>query len=246
MTSGSSPIDPPEGTYDPELPFLAVLERDVRRSALRAARHHERCKRPHAGAPARGASRIARRSLTLVALLCLIGASAYGAREALSGGTPNLAVTRQGPFVLLSSGHIGADHWSLRLYRREGELCRELVVSDNESSRCAAATGDQAVTATSVVSPLRRYVFGVAGSEVAQVSVHAGATVRVVSTHELDAAHARAAGLPVRVRWFLAILARPTDNSDPPALVQGLGNRGHALGPALLSCVETNEQQQCS
>jgi hypothetical protein len=245
MIADSSPIDPPEAAYDPELPFLAALEREVRRNALRAAHGHEGRIRLRSPVHGHGASRMVRRSLTLVALLCLIGASAYGAREALSGSTPNLAVTHRGPFALLSSGHAGTDRWSLQLYHREGELCRELAVAGNESSRCAPAVGAQSVATTSVVSPLRRYVFGVAGSEVAQVSVHAGATVRVLPTHELAAAHARAAGLPVGVRWFLAILDRPTGNLNPPALIRALDAQGHTLGPAHLSCVETNEQQQC-
>jgi hypothetical protein len=272
MSTGSPPIDPPEGAYDPELPFLEALEREVRRNALRAARRHEARARhgagmgmgstgelapsstvsrtrdvPHdGGRPLRGASRIARRSLILVVLLCLIGASAYGAREVFSGGGPNLTVARQGPSALLATGHSGADSWWLRSYKREGDLCRVLVVSgSSESSRCAPAPGPRSVSSTSMVSPSRRYVFGMAGGDVARVSVRVGGSTLVVPTHAPNSARARAAALGSGVRWFLAILDRPSGNSNPPALVRGLDARGHALGAASVSCVESAEPQQC-
>lgn len=272
MSTGSPPLDPTDGAYDPELPFLEALEREVRRSALRAARHHEAHARHDAGMgmgstgelapsptitrargvshggrrPLRGASRIARRSLTLVVLLCLIGASAYGAREVFSGGGPNLKVVHQGPSALLASGHTGGDSWSLRSYDREGNLCRVLVVSgSSESSRCAPVPRPQSVSSTSMASPSRRYVFGMTGSDVTQVSVRVGDSTLVVPTHAPNPARARAAGLSSSARWFLAILNRPTGNSDPPALVRGLDARGHVLGSASVSCVESTEPQQC-
>jgi hypothetical protein len=268
MSTGSHPVDPPESAYDPELPFLAALEREVRRNALRAARRHEararrgtpaglepaaaRASSSHSAVarhlhnrPLRGASRVARRSLTLVALLCLIGASAYGAHAVFSGGTPNLAVIPQGPIALLAEGHAGSDSWSLRLYRREGKLCRVLTVAQSESSRCAPAPGAQSVASTSVVSPQRRYVFGVTGGDVAQVSVRTGGFAQVVPTHASDTAGVHAAGLPSGVRWFLVILSRPAGNSSPPAVVRGLDAKHHTLGSAGVSCVETAEQQQC-
>jgi hypothetical protein len=272
MSTGSPPIDPPEGTYDPELPFLEALEREVRRNALRAARRHEARARHSAGMsmgsngelapsstitrtrdvshgsgrPLRDASRIARRSLTLVVLLCLIGASAYGAREVFSGGGPNLTVVHQGPPTLLATGHTDGDSWSLRSYNREGDLCRVLVVSgSSESSRCAPAPHPQSVSSTSMVSPSRRYVFGVAGDDVAQVSVRVGRSILVVPIHAPNSTRARATGLGSGARWFLAILNRPTGNANPPALVRGLDARGRALGSASVSCVESSEPQQC-
>ena len=197
------------------------------------------------GGPVPGLSRIARRSLTLVALLCLVGASAFGAREALSGGKSNLTVVRQGPFVLAAAARSGPDSWSLRLYRREAELCRVLVVADTESSRCSPVPGMRSLELASVVSPLRRYVFGVTGENVARVSVSVGGSVQTVPTHVLDAARSRAGGLPPRVRWFLAVLDRPASSSNPPALVHALDAEGHVLGPTHASCVETSEREQC-
>lgn len=272
MSTGSPPVDPPEGAYDSELPFMETLEREVRRNALRAARRHEARARHAAGmgmgstgelvtsstivstggaqrhdAPRlRGVSRIARRSLTLVALLCLIGASAYGAHKVFSNGAPNLTVTHQGQSALLASGHTGADSWSLRFYRREGDLCRVFVVANSsESSRCAPAPGPQSVLPTSVVSPLRRYVFGLAGGDVTRVSVRVGGSTLVVPTYMPSFARAQAVDLGSGARWFLAILQRPAGNSDPPALVRGLDARGRALGPARVSCVESAEAQHC-
>jgi hypothetical protein len=267
MSTSFPPTDPPESVYDPELPFLEALEREVRRNALRAARRHEAHARRGAGTAAipgrqpaplpakrsrerddatfRGVSRIARRSLMLVVLLFLIGASAYGAREILSGGSSNLAVVRQGPFALLGSGHAGGDRWSLSLYRREGELCRVLLVGENESSRCSPAPGGTSVALTSVVSPLRRYVFGVTGGDVAQVSLRVGGHTQLVPTRAPAAARARSAGLPAGARWFIAILNRPAGNANPPAVVRGLDAESHSLGPARFSCVETAEPQQC-
>jgi hypothetical protein len=232
-----------EPPYDPELPFLEALEREVHRSALRAAHLHTRthARRVERSEPG-GISRIARRSLTLVALICLIGASAFGAGEILSGSAPNPNVVRQGPLVTVASGHAGADAWSLRLYRRDADLCRVLVVAENESSHCAPAPRAQSLAATSVVSPLRRYVFGVSGNDVAQVSVSVGSSTQTVATHAL---HVGAAGLSRGVRWFMAVLDRPAGASNPPAVVRGIDTEHRALGPARVSCVETGEAESC-
>lgn len=278
--------EPAEYAYDPELPFLAQLEREVRRDALRAARHRtgvarERRAQTHASAGtvrgaracsrelgsgrddrglarARGArrgdagvavsARIARRSLTLVALLCLIGATAYGAHRVLAGGSgasPNPAAVLRGAFVLVAQGGTGAERWSLRLYRRGEDLCRVLLIAGSEASRCTPAPGPHTLAVTSVVSPLRRYLFGVTGSAVAQVAVHAGASHQTVATRTPDAAHTRAAGLPARMRYFVAILIRPRGRPDPPALVRGLDAQGRPTGRARVDCVQAPEPRPC-
>ena len=238
-----------EPPYDPELPFLETLEREVHRNALRAARPPiSRRGRTHARQverPGSGISRIARRSLTLVALICLIGASAFGAEEIFSGSAPDPNVVHQGPLVTVASGHAGADVWSLRLYRREADLCRVLLVAETESSRCAPAPAVRSLALTSVVSPQRRYVFGVSGDDVAQVSVRVGSSTQTVATHELDAARAGAAGLSGGMRWFVAVLNRPAGASNPPAVVRGVDAEHRALGPARMSCVETGEAESC-
>jgi hypothetical protein len=274
MSADPGPEAEPAGhSYDPELPFLEALEREVRRKALRAARRSGASQRPRpdtlvaealpdralpdrppggARRPRRGARRslqgaprIARRSLTLVTLLCLIGASAFGASKILSAGAHNPTVVQQGPFALVASGHAGTDGWSLRLYRRAGDLCRVLVVAETESSRCAPAPGPRAFATTSLVSPLRRYVFGVTGNEIAHVSVHVGNSMRTVATFAPNATATRGAGLPAGVRWYIAVLSRPTHGSDPTAYVSGLDPSGRTLGPVRISCVEAAEPQPC-
>jgi hypothetical protein len=259
----------PHHPYDPELPFLGSLEREIRHKATRAARSADtprgRSRGPasahttapygrSAQRPARergdraslpGASRIARRSLTLVALLCLIGASAFGASQILSGRSNDPAVVRQGPLALVASGHAGPDSWTLRLYRRGGDLCRVLVVAEAEASRCATAPAAGAVAVTSMVSPLRRYVFGVTGREVPQVSVRVAKLTRTVPTRAAADPSARAAGLPSGVRWFLVALPRPTHGSDPAALVRAVDTQRRPHGPTHVSCVETAEPRSC-
>jgi hypothetical protein len=247
MSTTSLPPDA-EPPYDPELPFLEALEREVHRSALRAARPsphaHSRARRgEHSGRG--GVSRIARRSLILVALMCLIGASAFGADRIFSGGVPNPNVVHQGPLVTVAGGHAGTDVWWLRLYRREADLCRVLVVAETESSRCAPAPGAGSLAATSVVSPLRRYVFGVSGGEVAQVSVSVGSSTQTVATHALDTARVGGAGLPGGLRWFVAVLDRPAGAVNPPAVVRGVDAEHRVLGPARVSCVEGGEAESC-
>jgi hypothetical protein len=185
---------------------------------------------PFAGRSQRG-SRVARRSLTLVALLCLIGATAYGAQQVLSGSSTSPVAIDQGPFALVAQGRAGSDDWSLRLYRRGGELCRVLAVAgDAESSRCIAPPAAGALDPSSLVSPLRRYVFGVAGRAIAWVTVSVGGRTSTISTYAPDATRARRAGLPAGARYFVAVLPRPAGGSDGPALVRGLDSRLRPLG----------------
>jgi hypothetical protein len=271
--------------YDPELPFLYELEREVRRHSERAARargdsnvgmvsptakqssarshpassarrhSHATGHTPHAPAPlharrTRGLlppmpMRVARRSLTLVVLLCLIGVSAYGASQVFSSGTSNPTVVHQSTFVLVAAGHAGSDAWSLRLYTRGGDLCRVLVAAENESSRCAPSPGPRALGVTSLVSPLRQYVYGITGGEIARVVVRTGGATATVTTHAPDSARARGAGLPASTRWFIAVLPRPAGDADPPALAQGLNTAGHATGPVRVACAQTAQSQAC-
>jgi hypothetical protein len=251
-----------ESPYDPELPFLEALEHEVHRHALRAGGRREesapqrsspaasRSQRPTGDrrrehSPLRGTSRIARRSFTLVALICLIGASAFGAGRIFSSGAPNPNVVRQGPLVTVAGGHAGADTWSLRLYRRETDLCRVLLVAETESSRCAPAPGTRSLAVTSVVSPLRRYVFGVSGGDVAQVSVRVGSSTQTVATHALDTTSVGAADPPGGMRWFVAVLDRPPGVPTPPAVVRAIDVEHRTLGSGRVSCVETGEAESC-
>jgi hypothetical protein len=281
---------PPEGPqeedpYDPELPFLSALEREVARSAERAARtahmwqapgraeprpHGSRREPPHAAiqpqahththpqppiAPRHGArlggrqragARIARRSLTLVALLCLLGASAFGAREALSGGGPSSPLAaRRGTLVRVARGGDGAERWTLDAYRLGNELCRVLVVAGTEGSRCAPSPAPAALTVTDLLGPQRRYVFGTAGAQVASVAVQSGGESLRVPTAALTPALARTGRLPARARYFVAVLPRET-GPDPPARVRGLDGGRRPVGAPFTVCVENAEPSQCA
>lgn len=191
------------------------------------------------------AARIARRTLTLVALLSLIGATAYGARAVFSGGSPNPAAVEQRPFVLVASGSSGGEHWTLRLYRRGGELCRVLVVAEAEASRCGPVPAPGQLGVTSVVSPQRRYLFGVTGDAVARVAVHVGEAAQTLTTYELSRRQARAGDLPPGARYFIGIVARPRLGADPPALVRPLDAAGRPTEPARMDCVEAAQPQSC-
>ncbi|HVR04707.1 MAG TPA: hypothetical protein VMS02_01610 [Solirubrobacteraceae bacterium] len=212
----------------------------------RRERSSSRWSRERRRRPGSAAVRMARRSLTLVALLCLIGATAYAARTVLSGGgAQNPSAVQQGPFVPVAAGGGGDERWALRLYRRGGELCRALAVAEAEASRCSAAPAPDALGVTSVVSPRRRYLFGVTGGAVARVAVHAGGVTTTVATRGLAAAQADAGGLPRGARYFVGFVARPRVGVDPAALVAPLDAAGRSLGPAQLDCVETAQSEPC-
>lgn len=203
---------------------------------------------PRRARSARASARVARRSLTLVALLCLIAATAYGADRVFSTGpssSPNPTYIPQGAFVLAAQGGTGGERWSLRLYRRGEELCRVLVVGQSEGSRCTPAPGPRALSVTSVVSPRRRYLFGVAGSDVTHVRVRAGAQAQTVPARVADPAGARAGGLPQDARSFVAVITRPVGRGDPPARMLGLDAAGRPVGRALIDCVQTPDPRRC-
>jgi hypothetical protein len=228
--------------YDPELPFLEALEREVRREAERVSRgahHHrpapasavhrhpavgavtERVERRRSGLPS-SSLRIARRSLVLVGLLCLVGATAYGASRVFSSDTSNPLSPRLGKLLTVADGNAG-ERWSLRLYVRGGELCRALLASETLSSRCEPSPTARAIQFTSAVSPTHRYVFGVTGAAIAKVSLRIAGVEQTLQTHTLDYTSAHAAGLPSDVRFFLAVLQRPPGNAEPPASVSAVG-----------------------
>lgn len=302
--SDRSPADRPplargDHAYDPQLPFLAELERELDRHARRerarqsspgdptlssdhtdshghrpdgehtqgghaqgrrASGHASVMRQPgrqRAGSPrsSRVYARVARRSLTLVALLCLIAASAYGAHQVFSAGSgasagdksiQSPATPEHGVLVLAARGSSGAEHWSLDLYSRGSEECRVLTVAEDDASRCAPPPAAGTVAAMSVLTPLRRYVFGVTGKRVDRVAVRAGASAQVVATHALGPSLIRDTGLPADTRYFVAVLARPLGALVSPTVARGLDGAGRPVGPAVASCPQTSDSQPCS
>lgn len=193
----------------------------------------------------RGSLRIARRSVTLMMLLCLIGASAYGASEVFSKAPASPLGGRPSAFAVVAAGGSGSETWQLRLYARSGELCRTLEVSETEASDCADAPSPTAVEATSAESPSRRYLFGIAGAKVMGVRVRvAGASV-AAATHAPAPSLLRTDGLPSHVRYYVVAFARPDGGTDPRAEVEGLSATGRLLGAPVPSCLETGESGRC-
>ena len=237
--------------YDPELPFLADLEQHVRAHAERAlapaparARAARIAPRPRPWSPL--AARIGRRTAILVGLLSLLGASAFGARAVFFDGAQNPIVVHQRAFALVASGHDAGDRWTLNLYARGGNLCRALLVAGQlESSRCAPAPNPRGLGVSSLASARHSYVFGVAGSRVRALRVHAGPTTLTVATRSLGDARARAAGLSSATRYFLAILARPPGHEDPPAIVTPLDAVHRPLGKPRVSCLREAGPPPC-
>ncbi len=189
--------------------------------------------------------RMVRRSLTLMALMCLIGASAYGASMVFSSRAPNPLAAGRGAFALVASGGSGAGTWRLRLYMRGDELCRVLTVAETETSDCAAMPSAREIAVTSAQSPSSRYVFGVAGSKVMRVRVRLGHTAQTLTTRTPASGSSRLAGLPLGLRFYLGSFARSSRESGQVARVVGLSASGHPLGQPTPSCLETGEPGQC-
>lgn len=255
-----------EPWHDPDLPFLDVLGQEIRRKAERAALVHQQ--RHHLSSEARrpasamgterittltarrrdalhGPIRIARRSLTLMLLLCLIGASAYGASEVLSKSTESPLGGKRGAFALVATGTAASEGWRLRLYTRSNELCRVLSIAEAVASDCAATPSPAAVEATSAQGPSSRYLFGVAGARVMRVRVRLAHTTVTVATHAPSPSLIHADGLPWHVRYYVIAISRPMGGADPVAKIAGLSTSGRQLGAPVLSCLETGESGHC-
>lgn len=192
-----------------------------------------------------GPIRVARRSLTLMALLCLIGASAYGASEVFSQSAPSPLGAKRGAFAPVAQGTAGSEAWKLQLYMRGAELCRVLSVAEAETSDCAPPPFQRQVQATSAQSPSRSYVFGITGASVMSVSVRIGDAQRVLRTEAPDRRMRRLAGLPPHIRFYLATTPRPRRGEGLHAIVQGVGAAGAHLGKPIASCLETGEPGRC-
>lgn len=210
--------------HDPALGFLDRDERTVRRRAERAERRRRRAARR------RSVRRLSRRTAALVAMLSVLGATAYAARTVLFSETKNPAHVHQGPLVVAAAGGQGEDRWLLRLYRRGATVCRALLVSQTATSRCSPAPTGATVRASSATSPRRRWVFGLTGPDVAAVRVRVGTASRTVATSRLDAGQVAAGGLPSTIRLFIVSVARPVAEPDPPVTVRAFDRDNRPLG----------------
>lgn len=229
-----------EHYYDPELPFLVELEGRVRALAEGASTAKvERTPspgRPRLRSLRPRAVRMTRRTAILAFLLCLAGATAFGARVVLF--SPSAERGSSMAPLLLARGRQADEAWTLRLYARDGVLCRALIVIAQEAaSRCQPAPAPHGIEVTNLVSAHRRYLFGVAGRNVRSVAVRVGPISRVAPTFALprskSASAQRVAG---STRYYLLVLARPLGAPDPAAVVTGLDGARARVGDPHLGC----------
>ncbi len=237
--------------YDPELPFLSELEQHVRARAQQGERRRNATTQapttgPQLSAFSPVAARMTRRTAILVGLLCLIGATALAAGTGFFTGAQSPVIDSQGAFVPVASGHDGDEHWTLRLYIRNDQLCRMLVISGQaEASRCAPNPAAGNIGVTSLLSAQHSYLFGVAGSHVRAVRVRAGSSTLTVETRAIGGERARAAGLPSSARYFVAALTRPLGTEDPLVLLSALGIAHRRIGKSHLTCLQEAGPPPC-
>lgn len=230
--------------YDPELPFLVDLEQSVREYAVRAqtagaqperAAHPPAQRRRRAGRPVPG--RAIRRTAILAALLCLLGATAYGTRVALFTKAPSPSTPSQTRQLTVADGQAGGDRWTLRVYARGGQLCGELdVLAQQVSSRCAPPPAASALELGTVVSATHVYVFGIAGAGVDAIAVRVGATTDEVPTRTLGGRGAQIGATP-STRYFAAVMRRGPGRLQQTATATALDVRRDALGAPQTACL---------
>jgi hypothetical protein len=221
--------------YDPQLRILGELEAEFGRelqglaSKGSPARRTQRQRMQRLRLPAR----VTRRALVLVALLSLVGASALAGRSVLEGSHEPAS----GP-VLLSSGESGSERWQFEAYPHAGSVCYALFVAETVSSACGTAPDKSGLRAASAVGSNVRFVAGLAGAGVAQVSLRVGRHTLTVSTHPppARAAAARSVKPFLAPRWFLAMLPGEPATRTAAARLTPRDGAGRSLGPTVLDC----------
>jgi hypothetical protein len=187
------------------------------------------------------ARRVGRRAAIMLVLLCLVGGVAFAAfRGGDSGGHDDTSP------ALLGKDAGGA--WTLSAYRDDGRLCTVFVPEGGElSGNCGAIPGDGRLRAGSAVAGGHRYVFGVAGTEVARASVSLSGEAATRATWRSGTAGVRRPvgpdaakddGLPAGDGWFVLDLG-PVGRgrgAAAPAIVTPLTRHGHRSGPPYVDC----------
>ena len=203
--------------YDLDLPILAELEQAWYAAAQRATAPVDaleptvgvaRRARRRVAARRAAANRIARRAVVLTGLGCLVAASAVATRSLVdtSDRDPTL---RTSATARLAEGTIDGQTWQLSGYRRDEQLCYDLIAAGRVATACQPPPTTRELQVDGTLAPLTRIVIGYAGSEIARVRVVEGHQHVVVSTQPLSSiARASAARLPRDLRWFVATLPR--------------------------------------
>lgn len=204
--------------YDPELPSFYELRRLIVAQAERdaaAEQHRPRRQRRrwHGAAPLQRATR---RTAVLSGLLVVIASSAWGTSAILrSQGQPGAVQSASSAQTLLE--HSGANgRWRVRVWRADGQICDELLVSGLENSACAEAPTGARIRSLSVNGPTRQYVFGLTGPAVPVVDVAAAQRSVRVRTRPLQDADTTG------TRWFVTSVARPPGNHTPRTRVRSV------------------------
>lgn len=221
----------------PDLPILDDLRSQLRAKIVadQVATHGRRRRGAPVPAPAvperrrrtRGAlGRVTRRSVVIVALLCLIAGGALAAGLSLRGGSGPLDTEPQ---------ELGTqDGAQVFGYRNDGHLCIRVETARRGAGYCGAAPTDASLNASSERMAGARYVVGYAAPRVRRVAVKVGDRRVVVAAHRpQDPEAAGDAGVPDRLRWFVADLGTAT---RAPAHLVALDANGHRVGPTLLDC----------
>lgn len=213
--------------YDPRLPILAELEREVERAATRRlgepAPGHEAERAPGRGGRRsarrrRHLWRVPRRTAVLVGLICLVGASATATilsrrSDGPARGGADATVSRAG----------GPNGYELRLHASGRRVCTAFVLRDSLDTVCVRPPRGRGAIARSAVAPFARYVYGLTARSVSAVDVRVGAQRRRVATRALPAAAARRVAPAAGLRVFVVALRRGDD--DPVALVRVQGRQ---------------------
>ncbi|HEX3359918.1 MAG TPA: hypothetical protein VHS74_02900 [Solirubrobacterales bacterium] len=227
----------------------ALVERAERGDRRPAGPDRHTARRRLAATPSRAARergaqarRVGRRAAIVLLLVCMIGGVAFAALN--GGGSGDHSHTAP-----TSLGRAGNGAWSFSAYRDEGRLCTVFVPRGGElSGDCGVAPIRGQVRAGSAIAGGRRYVFGVAGPGVEQVSVSlreghaAGADRRTdgAAVHDpVDRNAASDAGFPAQDGWFVLDLGPAHDAAGHPgipAVVVPLDRKGRRAGPAYVDC----------
>lgn len=226
--------DDPTLPYDPELPILAELESAWHTAAARVTTP-ERATPSAAPAPVRSrtrprrepwravAARGARRAGLLTGLGCLVAASAVATRSLVAPPAPDPTL-RTGATVRLAAGRLDGQPWFLDAYRRDRQLCHDLLAGRQVATACAAPPPRRGLQVDGTRTATTRVVVGYAGASVARVRLRGEGHDVVVPTHPLPAAASASAGratappggtaaaadpsAAASTRWFVALLPR--------------------------------------
>ncbi len=185
--------------------------------------------RRRGSAPSKGgrSRRIARRTTTVLTLLCLVGGVAVAARFGRSDGPP----AHTDPVRLAHSADRG---WRVFAYRDEGRECVLLAVDDGPASACGPSLAKRGLRVSSVVGERGRLLFGLAGPAVASVVVDSGTRSVRARTSPGGADATAAAGVPDGTRWF--VLPLGVGERLHPLRVSALDRAGGRIGPSVLDC----------